>query len=136
MIGTPMVKTSQETVKTAQMTIGVPIITCLPRVYQSSKTVKTAKMTIGVPIVTSAQSLPNTQSPRASAYTEYTKPYQVHVPSKDISLYRLKYNNKYNRPQNPTEKLFHGKTNLRNTDARTVVLNIVHKLSEPESLNQ
>ena len=45
------------------MTIGVPIVTCLPRLYQqcsssvpivknSQKTVKTAKMTTGVPIVT------------------------------------------------------------------------------------
>jgi len=45
------------------MTIGVPIVTGLPRLYQqcnksvpivknSQKTVKTAKMTIGVPIVT------------------------------------------------------------------------------------
>jgi len=48
------------------MTIGVPIVTCLSRLYQpctksapivktvknSQKTVKTAKMTIGVPIVT------------------------------------------------------------------------------------
>ena len=54
-------------------TIGVPIVTCLPRLYQqctnnvpivknSQKTVKTAKMTISVPIVTSTQSPPNTQS--------------------------------------------------------------------------
>ena len=41
------------------MTIGVPVVTGLPRLYQQctirqkqSKTVKTAKMTIGVPIVT------------------------------------------------------------------------------------
>ena len=58
-----IVKNSQKTVKTAKMTIGVPIVTCLPRLYQpctnsvpivknSQKTVKTAKMTIGVPIVT------------------------------------------------------------------------------------
>ena len=53
------VNNSQKKVKTAKMTIGVPIVTCLPTVYQSSKTVKnsqktvkTAKMTIGVPIVT------------------------------------------------------------------------------------
>jgi len=50
---------SSKTVKT----IGVPIVTGLPRLYQqctngvpivkiSQKTVKTAKMTIGVPIVT------------------------------------------------------------------------------------
>jgi len=60
-------KDCQKTVKTAKMTIGVPIVTCLPRLYQqctlysvpivknsiknSEKTVKTAKMTIGVPIV-------------------------------------------------------------------------------------
>ena len=64
-----IVKNSQKTVKAAKMTIGVPIVTCLPRlyqvtnpvsaVYQSSKTVeniqktvKIAKITIGVPIVT------------------------------------------------------------------------------------
>jgi len=57
------VKNSQKTVKTAKFTIGVPIVTCLPRLYQqctssvpivknSQKTVKTAKITIGVPIVT------------------------------------------------------------------------------------
>jgi len=45
------------------MTIGVPMVTCLPKVYQqctnsvpivknSQKTVKTAKMTVAVPIVT------------------------------------------------------------------------------------
>jgi len=33
-IGTPMVKNSQKTVKTAKMTIGVPIVTGLPRLYQ------------------------------------------------------------------------------------------------------
>ena len=59
----PFVKNSQKTVKTAKMTIAVPIVTCLPRLYQqctnnvpivknSQKTVKTAKMVIGVPIVT------------------------------------------------------------------------------------
>jgi len=55
----PIVKNSQKTVKTAKMTIGVPIVTCLPRLYQQctnrqkhSKSVKTAKITIGVPIVT------------------------------------------------------------------------------------
>jgi len=50
--------------------IGVPIVTCLPRLYQpctnsvpivitvksSQKTVKTAKITIGIPIVTSSSS--------------------------------------------------------------------------------
>jgi len=56
------VKNSQKPVKTAKMTIGVPIVTCLPRLYQqctnrqkqskTAKTLKTAKMTIGVPIVT------------------------------------------------------------------------------------
>jgi len=30
----PIVKNSQKTVKTAKMTIGVPIVTCLPRLYQ------------------------------------------------------------------------------------------------------
>ena len=30
----PFVKNSQKTVKTAKMTIGVPIVTCLPRLYQ------------------------------------------------------------------------------------------------------
>ena len=68
-IGTVMVKNSQETVKTAKMTIGVPIVTSLSRLYQpctnsvpivktvknSKKTVKTAKMTIDVPIVTYQQ---------------------------------------------------------------------------------
>jgi len=39
------------------MTTGVPVVTCLPRLYQpctknSHKTVNTAKMTIGVPIIT------------------------------------------------------------------------------------
>jgi len=29
-----VVKNSQNTVKTAKMTIGVPIVTCLPRLYQ------------------------------------------------------------------------------------------------------
>jgi len=58
----PFVKNSQKTLKTAKMTIGVPIVTCLRRLYRQctnrqkqSKTfltVKTAKMTIGVPIVT------------------------------------------------------------------------------------
>ena len=59
----PIVKNSQETVKTAKMTIGVPVVTGLPRLYQrcigsvpivknSQETVKTAKMTIGVTIVT------------------------------------------------------------------------------------
>jgi len=57
------VKHSQETVKTAEMTIGVPIVTCLPSLYQqcsnrvpivknSQNTVKTAKITVAVPIVT------------------------------------------------------------------------------------
>ena len=51
----PFVENSQKTVKTAKMTIGVPIVTGLPRLYQqctnsvpivknSKKTVKTAKM--------------------------------------------------------------------------------------------
>jgi len=59
----PIVKNSLKTAKTAKMTIGVRIVTGLPRLYQqctnsvpivknSQKTVKTAKMTIGVPIVT------------------------------------------------------------------------------------
>ena len=30
----PIVKNTQKTVKTANMTIGVPIVTCLPRLYQ------------------------------------------------------------------------------------------------------
>ena len=30
----PIAKNSQKTVKTAKMTIGVPIVTCLPRLYQ------------------------------------------------------------------------------------------------------
>ena len=70
----PFVKNSQKTVKTAKMTIGVPIVTSLPRlptVYQlsttvknSQKTVKQQKMTIGVPIVTCLY----TES------AEYTKP--------------------------------------------------------------
>ena len=77
------------------MTIGVPVVTGLPRLYQqctnsvpvvknSQKTVKTAKMAIGVPIVTCLHKVrrihnvrvrvrrprpspcrPNTQSPRA-----------------------------------------------------------------------
>ena len=73
-------------------TIGVPIITGLPRLYQqctnpqnSQKTVKTAKMTVGVTNRhMSTQSPPNTQSPRPpppSASAEYTKPvraYQSH----------------------------------------------------------
>ena len=51
------------------MTIGVPVITCLPRLYQSCtnsvpKTVKRQskqqKMTIGVPIVTGLPRLPKT----------------------------------------------------------------------------
>jgi len=32
--GVPIVKNSQKTVKTAKMTIGVPIVTGLPRLYQ------------------------------------------------------------------------------------------------------
>ena len=36
-IGTVMVKNSQETVKTAKMTIGVPIVTCLLRVRRIHK---------------------------------------------------------------------------------------------------
>jgi len=47
------------------MTIGVSIITCLPRLYKSSKTVKnrqktfkTAKINIGVPIVAMVTCLP------------------------------------------------------------------------------
>ena len=51
----PIVKNSQKTVKTVKMTIGVPIVTCLPRLHQqctnsvpivknSQKTVKTVKM--------------------------------------------------------------------------------------------
>ena len=61
-----MVESVQKMIITAKTTIGVPIATCLPRLYQpctnsvpssntiknSQKTVKTAKMTIGVPIVT------------------------------------------------------------------------------------
>jgi len=48
---------SSKTVKTAKMTVGVPVVTSLPRLYQpctknSQKTVKTAKITVGVPIVT------------------------------------------------------------------------------------
>ena len=31
----PIIKNSQKTVKAAKMTIGVPIVTCLPRMYQS-----------------------------------------------------------------------------------------------------
>jgi len=59
----PTVYQSSKTVKTAKMTIGLPIVTCLPRLHQpctnsvpivknSQKTVKTAKMTNGVPVVT------------------------------------------------------------------------------------
>jgi len=59
----PFLKNSQKTVKTAKITIGVPIVTCLPKLYQQctnrqkqSKTGKrqsnSKKMTIGVPIVT------------------------------------------------------------------------------------
>jgi len=45
----PIVKNSQKTVKTAKMTIGVPVVTGLPRLCQqctknSQKTVKTAIM--------------------------------------------------------------------------------------------
>jgi len=44
----PFVKNSQKTVKRAKMTIGVPIVTCLPRLYQQyinrqKKTVKPQK---------------------------------------------------------------------------------------------
>ena len=54
------VKNSQKTVKTAKMTIGVPIVTCLPRLYQqctnrqkqSKDSQNSKKMTIGIPIVT------------------------------------------------------------------------------------
>ena len=85
------VKNSQNTVKTAKMTTGVPIVTCLPRFYQQCTNI--------VPIVKnnqkqskdsknsknhcwctnrlmSTQSPPNTQSPRPrppSASAEYTK---------------------------------------------------------------
>ena len=57
----PIVENSQMTVKTAKMTTGVPIVTCLPRLYQPctnsvSKTVKRQskqqKITVAVPIVT------------------------------------------------------------------------------------
>ena len=55
------VKNSQNSQNSTKMTIGVPVVTCLPRLYQSCtnsvpKTVKRQskqqKMTIGVPIVT------------------------------------------------------------------------------------
>ena len=63
------VKNSQTTVKTAKMTIGVPIVAGLPRLYQqcnnSVPIVKNSqKMSIGVPSITclhSTQSPPNTQ---------------------------------------------------------------------------
>ena len=41
MIGTVMVKNSQKTVKTATMTIGVPIVTCLLRVCRIHKAILT-----------------------------------------------------------------------------------------------
>ena len=43
----PFVKNSQKTVKTAKMTIGVPIVTCLLRLYQ--------QCTKNVPIVKNSQ---------------------------------------------------------------------------------
>ena len=52
-IDTPTVKNSQKTVKTAKMTIVVPIVTCLPRLYQQctnrqkqSKAVKNSQKTV------------------------------------------------------------------------------------------
>jgi len=63
----PIVKSSQKTARTAKITIGVPIVTGLSRLYQQctnrqkqSTTVKNSqknsqnskKMTIGVPVVT------------------------------------------------------------------------------------
>jgi len=70
------------------MAIGIPIVTCLPRLYQQctnrqkqSKDSQTAKMTIGVPIVTCLLRVrrihkvrrlrprpPNTQSPEAGVH--------------------------------------------------------------------
>ena len=67
----PIVKNSQKTVRTAKMTIGVPIVTCLPRLYQQctnrQKQSKDSKNSKNHRWCTnrhmSTQSPPNTQSP-------------------------------------------------------------------------
>ena len=72
----PFVKNSQQTVKTAKITIGVPIVTCLPKLYQQctnrqkqSKDSQTAKNDHWCTNRhMSTQSPPNTQS-RANAAT-------------------------------------------------------------------
>ena len=72
------VKNSQNTVKTAKMTIGVPIVTCLPRLYQQctncQKQSKTGKQQKNDHWCTnrhmSTQSLSNTQSRVISAWND------------------------------------------------------------------
>ena len=78
MTSLPIVENSQMTVKTAKMTTGVPIVTCLPRLYQPctnsvSKTVKRQSKQQKSPLLYQ-ESAEYTKSASASAYAEYTKP--------------------------------------------------------------
>ena len=92
--GVPIVKNSQNSTKmTTGVPIVKVYQDCtnsVPTVYQSSKTVKTAKITIGIPIVTCLRRVcrihkvrvhvyvrrlrPRSPSASASASAEYTKP--------------------------------------------------------------